>query len=88
MNDQNLPTKTEFLLYQKEDVRIRIETRMQDEIVWLSIGQMVELFGTDKPDIRRHLKYIFETQEPDLDSVVAIFATTAADGKTYQVGHF
>ncbi|MFH2046308.1 MAG: virulence RhuM family protein [Pseudomonadota bacterium] len=88
MNNQNLPEKTEFLLYQTEDGRIRIETRMQDETVWLSIGQMVELFGVDKSGISRHLKNIFETQELDRDSVVAIFATTAADGKTYQVDHY
>ncbi len=88
MSDFSLPAKTEFLLYQSEDGRIRIETRMENETVWLSLNQMAELFGVDKSGVSRHLKNIFESGELLRDSVVAIFATTAADGKTYQVEHF
>jgi hypothetical protein len=79
---------TEFLLYMTEDGRVRIQTRLEDETVWLSINQMTELFGVDKSGISRHLKNIFETGELTRDSVVAFFATTAADGKTYRVEHF
>ena len=57
----NLPAKTEFLLYQTDDGCVRIETRMQNETVWLTINQMAELFGLDKSGISRHLKHIFET---------------------------
>ena len=77
----NFPEKTEFLLYQTEDGQIQIETRMQDETVWLSINQMAELFGVDKSGISRHLKNILESGELNRNSVVAIFATTACDGK-------
>ena len=84
----NLPVKTEFLLYRTEDGAIRIETRMQNETVWLTINQMGELFDVDKSGISRHLKNIFDTGELSRDSVVAFFATTAADGKTYQMEHF
>jgi hypothetical protein len=55
---------------------------------WLSINQMAELFAVDKSCISRHLKSVFETGELERDSVVAVFATTAADGKTYQVEHY
>jgi len=72
--------KTEFLLYQTEDGRIRVETRLHDETIWLSLNQMAELFAVDKSGISRHLKNIFASGELARDSVVAKFATTAADG--------
>nr|VFJ56502.1 MAG: Virulence protein RhuM family protein [Candidatus Kentron sp. DK]VFJ66640.1 MAG: Virulence protein RhuM family protein [Candidatus Kentron sp. DK] len=77
-----------MLLYKTDDGRIRIETRMQDETIWLTINQMAELFGVDKSGISRHLKNIFESRELERHSVVANFATTASDGKTYQVEYF
>ncbi len=58
-----LPAKTEFLLYQTEDGRIRIETRLENENIWLNLNQIAELFGLDKSGISRHLKNIFETGE-------------------------
>ena len=79
MND-NMPAKTEFLLYQTEDGRIRIETRMQDETVWLTMNQMAELFGVDKSGISRHLKSVYETGELDRGATVAKFATVQGEG--------
>jgi prophage maintenance system killer protein len=49
---------------------------------------MSGLFDRDKSVISRHLRNIFKTGELDRDSVVAFFATTAADGKTYQVDYY
>jgi prophage maintenance system killer protein len=49
---------------------------------------MASLFGRDKSVISRHLSGIFRARELDRDSVVADFATTAADGKTYRVDHY
>ncbi len=88
MGGNNLPAKTEFLLYKTEDGKVKIQTRMQDETVWLTLNQMAELFDIDKSGISRHLKNIFESGELDRKSVVAIFATTAADSKTYQVEYY
>ncbi len=87
-SDKHLPAGTEFLLYRTEDGLVRIQTRLQDETVWLSINQMAELFDVDKSGISRHLKNVFETGELARDSVVAVFATTATDGKIYQVEHY
>ncbi len=87
-DNKQLSVNTEFLLYQSQDGKIRIETRMQNETVWLTINQMSELFDVDKSGISRHLKNIFETGELSKESVVAIFATTAADSKTYQVEYY
>jgi len=83
-----LPTKSRILLYQTEDGQQRIEVRLQDETVWLSLKQMAELFQRDKSVVSRHINNVFKEGELVRDSVVANFATTAADGKTYQVEHF
>src|SRR5690606_29976600 len=58
------------------------------ETVWLSLAQMTELFARDKSVISRHIRNVFAEGELTRESVVAVFATTAADGKTYQVEHF
>lgn len=89
--DKNLPISegsAEFLLYQTEDGHIRLEARLQNETIWLSINQMAELFGVDKSGISRHLRNIFESNELTREAVVAKFATTAADGKIYQVDYY
>jgi hypothetical protein len=78
----------EFLFYQAEDGRIRLQVRVQQETVWLSLSQMAELFQRDKSVISRHIANVFEEGELVRDSVVAYFATTAADGKNYQVEFF
>ena len=65
--------------------RSRIEVRFTGETVWLSLVQMSDLFQRDKSVISRHITNIFQGGELRRDSVVAIFATSAADGKTYQV---
>ena len=63
MSDENLPAKTEFLLYRTEDGNIRIETRMQHETVWLTQDQMAELFDKAKSTINEHIKNIFAEGE-------------------------
>jgi hypothetical protein len=65
-----------------------VEVRLEGETVWLSLQQLADLFGRDKSVISRHLKNIFDSQELERGSVVAKNATTAADGKTYQVEYF
>lgn len=78
----------EIILFQTEDGQARIEVRLVNETVWLSAGQMADLFQRDKSVISRHIQNVFEEGELKRDPVVAFFATTAADGKTYQVEHF
>jgi hypothetical protein len=78
----------EFLLYQTEDGQSRIECRLRDETLWLSLKQISELFDRDKSVISKHLRNIFGDGELARDSVVAQNATTAADGKTYQVDYY
>ena len=73
----------EFLFYQTEDGRIRLQVRVRQETVWLSLSQMAELFQRDKSVISRHINNVFEEGELVRERVVAGYATTAADGKTY-----
>jgi len=77
----------EIVLYQPDDT-IRLEVRIDDETIWLTQAQMVKLFDRDKSVISRHITNIFKEEELVMDSVVANFAITATDGKTYQVEHF
>jgi len=78
----------DFLMYQTEDGRSRIQVRIKGETVWLSLNQMADLFQRDKSVISRHIANVFEEGELEPESVVADFATTAADGKTYQVSYY
>lgn len=78
----------EFILYNTEDGRTKVQLRAVGKTVWLSLNQIADLFGRDKSVISRHIKAVFEDEELPADSVVAQYATTAADGKTYQVDHY
>lgn len=82
------PDRGEVVVYQEGRGRARLEVRLAGETVWLSLSQMAELFGRDKSVISRHLKGVFDSGELARKSVVAKSATTAADGKTYQVEYF
>ena len=86
--NSKLPAKAEFLLYKTKDGEIKVETRLENETVWLSQGQMAELFDKDKRTISEHIRNIFEDGELHADSVVRKFRTTAADGKNYAVDYY
>ena len=75
-------------LYKSSNGETQIEVRFENETVWLSLNQISELFNRDKSVISRHLKNIFSTEELNKNSVVAKNATTALDGKTYQVDFY
>ena len=78
----------EFLFYQTEDGRTRLQVRVQNETVWLSLNQLADLFQRDKSVVSRHINNVFDEGELSRERVVANYATTAADGKTYQVEFF
>lgn len=80
--------KSQILIYQTEDGLTKISVKLEDENIWLSIDQMATLFGRDKSTISRHIKNIFREGELQQNSVVANFATTASDNKTYQVDYY
>jgi prophage maintenance system killer protein len=75
-------------LYQTPDGCSALDVRLNGETVWLNLNQMASLFERDKSVISRHLRNVLETKELNRNSVVAFFATTATDGKTYRVEFF
>ena len=77
--NQTLPAKSEFLLYQTEDGQTRIEVRLENETVWLNQLTMAELFQTSKQNISFHLKNIFNDGELAEKRVVKEYLTTAGE---------
>jgi hypothetical protein len=82
------PGSAEILLYQTEDGNTQLEVAFSGETCWLSLNQLADLFQRDKSVISRHIKNIFDEGKLVREAVVANFATTATDGKTYQVDHY
>lgn len=78
----------EILIYQSEDKQTQVEVRFEAETFWLTLVQIASLFDRNKSSISRHFKSIFEQGELNQASVVAKNATTAADGKIYQVEYY
>ncbi len=79
---------SELIIYTTEDGLTKVDVTFDDDTVWLSLDQMSMLFQRDKSTISRHIKNIFDEGELEQNSVVAKFATTASDGKTYQVDFY
>ena len=78
----------EYLTFAASTGESTVEVRYQDENVWLTQKMMAELYGVDRSVITKHLKKIFSDNEVVKDSVCAIFAHTAEDGKSYNVNFY
>ncbi|MBQ7862563.1 MAG: virulence RhuM family protein [Clostridia bacterium] len=81
-------TENSMVIFKTDDNQIAVDVRFYDESVWLTLDQMSALFERDKSTISRHIKNVFAEGELERNSVVANFATTAADGKEYQVDYY
>ena len=79
--------KGEIILYQPNET-IKLEVRLNQETVWLSIDEMALLFDRDKSVIGKHIRNIFKEKELLKESVWAKFAYTASDNKVYQVDYY
>jgi len=77
---------SEIVIY--EDGNVALNATVNDETIWLNQKQLCELFGRDKSVISRHISNIFKEDELDKNSVVAKNATTASDGKIYDVDYY
>ena len=80
--------KTNVVIYQAKNGQIEFRGDFKRDTVWGNLNQIAELFGRDKSVVSRHIKNIFKSQELEPSSVVAKIATTASDGKTYQVDYY
>lgn len=81
-------SKTEAIIFQAKNGAIELRGDLRHETLWATLDQISDVFGRDKSVISRHFTNIFADKELDRNSVVAKNATTAADGKTYQVEYY
>jgi len=88
MTDPQQPLPGEFLLYETEDGRTRVECRFVADTLWLPQAGMAELFQTSKQNVAKHLKAIFAEGELRPEAVVNYWLTTAVDGKNYRVAYY
>jgi hypothetical protein len=79
---------SEIIIYESDDGKPQISVRVENETVWLTQAQLVELFHSSKANVSEHIKHIFEEGELEQNSVVRKFRTTAADGKNYNIEHY
>ena len=68
--------KDEIIIYQADEASTRLEVRIDNETVWLSMEQIGILFGRDRTVINRHINNIFKEGELQKDVVCAFFAHT------------
>ena len=79
--------KNEIILFETEDSSITLPVQVTADTVWLNRNQLAELFGRDIKTIGKHIGNALR-EELEESEVVAKFATTAVDGKTYQREHY
>lgn len=81
-------TENNIVIYQTQDGQTKIDVKIENDSVWLTQKQMVELLQSSKSNISEHIAHIFEEKELDESSVVRKSRTTATDGKEYIVNYY
>lgn len=81
-------TDYSMVVFEDGELQIDVALSPKENTVWLNRQQISILFDRDVKTIGKHINNIFKEKELDKDSVVAKFATTAADGKVYQVDNY
>lgn len=80
--------KSNIEIFKLDNGKAEIKVKLDEDTVWLNLNQLSELFERDKSVISRHINNIFKERELIREAVVAFFATTAIDGKSYQVDFY
>ena len=83
MNKNELDNK--IVIYQTEDGKTQLDVKLENETVWLTQAQLVQLFDSSKANVSEHIKHIYEDGELAADSTVRKFRTVQTEGKR-QVG--
>ena len=78
--------KNEIILFKNQKVKLKVNVK--EEMVWLNRNQIAELFERDVKTIGKHINNVLEEELKGEESVVANFATTAKDGKIYNVEYY
>lgn len=83
-----MENNSEIIMYQTQDGETKIDVHIDEDTVWLTQADMVELFQSSKANISEHIKHIFEEGELEDNAVVRKFRTTAKDGKQYNTNFY
>ncbi|MFL5748482.1 MAG: RhuM family protein [Niastella sp.] len=70
----------EIVMYQTADGRMSIDVKLENETVWLSQAQIVELFGSSKANISEHIMAIYKSRELKKKATVRNFRTVQKEG--------
>ena len=73
-----------IIIYQTQDGKTKIDVKIDNDTVWLTQAQMVDLFQSSKANISEHISHIFEEGELDEESVVRIFRTTETSSNSFE----
>ena len=76
------------IVYVDDNGKPQVDVQFQDETVWLTQTQLVDLYQSSKANVSEHIKNIFDEGELDKKSVVRKFRTTASDGKNYEINYY
>ena len=80
--------KGEIVIYTSEDGSVSLDTKLENETIWLTQKQMAELFDKNVRTVNEHINNIFKEGELDKDSVIRNSRTTANDGKQYDTNFY
>lgn len=72
--------KGEIIIFKTSDGKVSVDVRFEDETVWLTQSQLVDLYGSSKANVSEHIKHIFEEEELSKDSTVRKFRTLQNEG--------
>jgi len=73
-------TNNEIVIYKLDEVTTKLEVKLEDETVWLTQTQMVELFNSSKQNISLHINNIFKEGELNKKSTVKEYLTVQIEG--------
>ena len=73
--------ESKIIIYQTEDGQTQIDVRLENETVWLTQAQMVELFQTTKQNVSLHVSNVFKEGELEQESTVKEYLTVQKEGK-------
>lgn len=74
-------SKGEVLIYQGKDGLTQVSVRLQDETLWLSQGQMAELFQTTKQNVSLHIQNVLDSGELEAEGTVKDYLTVQVEGR-------
>ena len=80
MNDNHIENRGEIIIYRAEDNTVQLDVRMENETVWLSQQQMVQLFNSTKQNISLHIGNIFREGELQKEATVKEYLTVQTEG--------